>query len=206
MVKLKICGITNLEDASAACSYGADALGFVFAKSPRRISVQIVKTIIKKLPPFIVTVGVFVNEERGKVREIADACGLDCLQFHGDETPGYWNYFKDKYKIIKAIRVRSIDSLSGLKKYNVDAFLLDSYVSGRRGGTGIKFEWGLAVKAKRYGKPVILAGGIGIGNVRDAVRKVRPYAIDVSSAVEKAPGRKDHNLMKAFIGRVRNVN
>ncbi|MDP3787029.1 MAG: phosphoribosylanthranilate isomerase [Candidatus Omnitrophota bacterium] len=206
MVKLKICGITNLEDASAACSCGADALGFVFAKSPRRVSPRIVKTIIKKLPPFIVTVGVFVNEKRGKVRKIAADCGLDGLQFHGEETPGYCNYFKDKYKIIKAIRVRSIDSLSDLKKYNVDAFLLDTYVEGKRGGTGVKFNWDLAVKAKRHGKPVILAGGIRIGNVEDAVKIVHPYAVDVSSAIEKAPGRKDHNLMKAFIGRVRNIN
>ncbi|MDP2942258.1 MAG: phosphoribosylanthranilate isomerase [Candidatus Omnitrophota bacterium] len=206
MVKLKICGITNLEDASAACSYGADALGFVFAKSPRRVNPQTVKAIIKKLPPFIVTVGVFVNEERGKVRKIAADCGLDCLQFHGDETHGYCDYFKDKYKIIKAIRVRSIDSLSDLKKYNVDAFLLDSYVRGRSGGTGVKFNWDLAVKAKRHGKPVILAGGIGIGNVEDAVKTVRPYAVDVSSAIEKAPGKKDHNLMKAFIERVHKMS
>lgn len=206
MVKIKICGITNLEDAQAACSYGADALGFVFAKSPRRVSPQMVKTIIKKLPPFIVTVGVFVNEDRGKVSKIAAACGLGCLQFHGDETPGYCNYFKGRYKIVKAIRVRDKDSLAVLKKYDVDAFLLDSYVRGKRGGTGIKFDWNLAVKAKRYGKPIILAGGIGIGNVRDAVKKVRPYAVDVSSAIEKAPGRKDYNLMKAFLGKVRNVN
>ncbi len=206
ITKVKICGITNYKDAEAACRYGADAIGFVFAKSPRRIGPRIVKTIIKKLPPFIVTAGVFVNEDRGKVREIANACGLDCLQFHGDETPGYCNYFKDKYKIIKAIRVRSIDSLAELKKYNVDAFLLDSYVRGRRGGTGVKFDWDLAVKAKRCGKPVILAGGIGIGNVRDAVRKVRPYAIDVSSAIEKTPGRKDHNLMKAFIGKIHKMS
>lgn len=206
MVRIKICGITNLEDASAACSYGADALGFVFARSPRRINPQTVKAIIKKLPPFIVTVGVFVNEERGKVRKIAADCGLDCLQFHGDETPGYCDYFKDKYKIIKAVRVRDNDSLAGLGKYNIDAFLLDTYVEGKRGGTGVKFDWGLAVKAKRYGKPVILAGGIKVGNVREAIKKARPYAIDVSSAIEKAPGKKNHNLMKAFIGKVRNVN
>lgn len=205
-VRIKICGITNLEDSQAACSFGVDALGFVFTKSPRRVSPQTARAVIKNLPPFIRTVGVFVNEDRGKVREIANACGLDCLQFHGDETPGYCNYFKDKYKIIKAIRVRSIDSLSDLKKYNVDAFLLDTYVRGRRGGTGVKFNWNLAVKVKRYGKPVILAGGIGIGNVRNAIRKVRPYAIDVSSAVEKTQGRKDRNLMRAFIEKIRSVN
>jgi phosphoribosylanthranilate isomerase len=205
-VKIKICGITNPEDARAACSYGADALGFVFAKSPRRISPQTTKLIISKLPPFIVTVGVFVNEERDKVREIAANCGLDRLQFHGDETPEYCDYFRDKYKIIKALRVRGINSLAGLSKYDVDAFLLDTYVRGSRGGTGIRFDWNLAVKAKRYGKPVILAGGIDSGNVEDAVKTVSPYAVDVSSAIEETPGRKDHKLMRAFIEKVSKIN
>lgn len=206
MVKIKICGITNYKDAEAACRFGADALGFVFAKSPRGITPKKAKDIIKKLPPYVVTVGVFADEDRENVLKTARDCRLDCLQLHGNESPGYCKELKKCYRIIKAIRVRSIDSLSDLKKYNVDAFLLDSYVRGRRGGTGVKFDWDLAVKAKRYGKPVILAGGIGIGNVRDAVRKVRPYAIDVSSAIEKTPGRKNHNLMKAFIGKVRNTN
>lgn len=206
MVKIKICGITNLEDASAACSYGVDALGFVFAKSPRQVSPRTAKSIIMRLPPFTVTVGVFVNESKDKVRKIAADCGLGCLQFHGDETPGYCDYFRDKYKIIKAIRVRDSSSLAGLKKYTVDAFLLDTYVPGRRGGTGIGFDWNLAAEAKKYGKPVIMAGGIGIGNVEDAVKIARPYAVDASSAIEKAPGRKDHNLMRAFIEKIRNVN
>lgn len=206
MVKVKICGITNLKDALAACSYGADAIGFVFAKSPRRVSPETARSIIKRLPPYIVTVGVFVNEDKGKVRRIAADCGLHCLQFHGDETPGYCNYFKSKYKIVKAVRVRDNDSLADLNKYNVDAFLLDSYVQGKRGGTGVKFNWNLAVKAKRYGKPVILAGGIRIENVKDAIKKVRPYAIDVSSAIEKAPGRKDRDLMKAFVRKVHSAN
>lgn len=206
MVRVKICGITNLKDALAACSCGADAVGFVFAKSPRRVSPAAARSIIKRLPPYLVTVGVFVNEDKGEVRKIAADCGLNCLQFHGDETPGYCNYFKDKYKIIKAVRVRDNDSLAGLGKYNVDAFLLDTYVRGRRGGTGVKFNWDLAVKAKRYGKPVILAGGIKAGNAREAIKKVRPYAIDVSSAIEKAPGKKDYNLMKVFIGKVRGAN
>lgn len=206
MVRVKICGITNLKDALAACSCGADAIGFVFAKSPRRVSPAAARSIIKKLPPYLVTVGVFVNEDKGEVRKIAADCGLNCLQFHGDETPGYCNYFKDKYKIIKAVRVRDNDSLAGLGRYNIDAFLLDTYVEGKRGGTGVKFNWNLAVKAKRYGKPVILAGGIRAGNVREAIKKVSPYAIDVSSAIEKAPGKKDHNLMKAFIERVHKMS
>ncbi len=206
MVKVKICGITNLEDALAACSCGADAIGFVFAESPRRVSPTTARSIIKRLPPYLVTVGVFVNEDKGKVRKIAADCGLSCLQFHGDETPGYCDYFKDRYKIIKAVRVRDNDGLAGLGKYNVDAFLLDTYVRGRRGGTGVKFNWDLAVKAKRYGKPLILAGGIRIENVKDAIKKVRPYAIDVSSAIESAPGRKDHNLMKAFIRKIHKMS
>lgn len=205
-VRIKICGITNLEDARAACSFGADALGFVFAKSPRRISPQTAKLIISKLPPFIAAVGVFVNEEKDKVRKIAADCGLDCIQLHGDETPEYCGYFRDKYKIIKAVRVRGINSLSGLSEYDVGAFLLDAYARGSRGGTGIIFDWNLAVKAKRYGKPVILAGGIGCGNVEAAVKTVSPYAVDVSSAIEKTPGRKDHKLMRAFIEKVGIIN
>lgn len=206
MVKVKICGITNLDDALAACSCRADALGFVFARSPRRINPATAKSIIKRLPPYIITVGVFVNEDKGKVRKIAADCGLNCLQFHGDETPGYCDHFRNKYKIIKAVRVRDSDSLAGLDKYNVDAFLLDSYVQRRRGGTGAKFNWNLAGRAKKYGKPVILAGGIKTGNVREAIKIVRPCAIDVSSAVEKAPGRKDRGSMKALIEKVHSAN
>lgn len=206
MVKVKICGITNYEDAYAASSYGADAIGFVFAKSPRQVTPEAAKSIIMELPPYIVTVGVFVNEEAKRVRNIARDCNLSCIQFHGDEDPEYCRDFKGKYKIIKAIRIRGDRSLGLLNKYDIEAFLLDSFVQGKRGGTGIKFDWDLAVKAKECGKPIILAGGIGIENVEEAIQKVAPYAIDVSSAVEYVPGKKDHNLMRALIEKVHNLN
>lgn len=206
MVKVKICGMTNFEDAYAACSYGADAVGFVFAKSPRQITQEAVKSIIEKLPPYIVTVGVFVNEEKRKVRKIAGDCNLMCLQFHGEEGPEYCSDFKGEHKIIKAMRIRDEKSLAHLDKYDVDTFLLDTFIQGKRGGTGIKFDWDLAIKAKECGRPIILAGGIGVENVEEAIQKVAPYAVDVSSSVEYAPGKKDHNLMKALIEKVHNLN
>lgn len=205
-VRVKICGITNIKDALAACSCGADALGFVFAKSPRRVNPRVAKAIIKKLPPYVVTVGVFVNEDKDKVFKIAADCGLGCLQFHGDETPGYCGYFKNRYKIIKAVSVRDGNSLAGLGRYDVDAFLLDAYVPGKRGGTGVGFDWDLAVKAKRYGKPLVLAGGIRAENVSEAIERTRPYAVDVSSAVEKSPGKKDRGLMKRVMGKINGAN
>lgn len=206
MVRAKICGITNFEDAKAACDYGADALGFVFARSPRRINPEAARSIIKKLPPYIVTVGVFVNEDKRKVLKIAKACKLNCLQFHGDEKPQYCNSFKDIYKVIKAVRVRDRASLKDLKRYDVDAFLLDSFVRGRRGGTGISFDWGLALEAKKFGKPLILSGGIGTKNVAEAIKKVGPYAIDVSSAAEDSPGRKNRKLMRLLIEKAHDLN
>lgn len=205
MVRVKICGITNYEDAYAACGYGADAIGFVFAKSPRQVAPSVVKSIIEKLPPYIVTVGVFVNEDKKEVLKIAKDCKLTCLQFHGEEGHEYCSDFRKGHRIIKAIRVRDEKSLFRLNEYDVDAFLLDAFVEGRRGGIGLKFDWDLAIEAKGYGKPIILAGGIGIENVEEAVRKVAPYAIDASSAVEYAPGKKDHNLMKILIEKVRNL-
>ncbi len=206
MVRIKICGITNFEDASAACSFGADAIGFVFARSPRQINSEAAKSIIDRLPPYITTVGVFVNEDKGRVNKIAKDCNLTCLQFHGGEKPEYCGEFTDRYKVIKAVRMRDKKSLTALKKYDVDAFLLDSFVKGRRGGTGVKFDWKLAVEAKRCGKPVILAGGISIENLNEAIRRVAPYAIDVSTAVERSPGKKNHTLMKRLIENVRSIN
>lgn len=205
MVKVKICGITNYEDAYAACSYGTDALGFVFAKSPRQIKSEVAKSIIGRLPPYVVTVGVFVNEREKLVRKIAKDCNLICLQFHGDESPEFCVDFKDEYKVIKAIRVRDRKSLELLGKYDADAFLLDAFIQGKRGGTGERFNWDLAIEAKEFGKPIILAGGIGIENVEDAIQKVAPYAVDVSSSVEYAAGKKNHNLMKALIEKIRNL-
>ena len=206
MVKVKICGITNCKDAEAACLYGADALGFVFAKSQRGITPKKAKDIIAKLPPYVITVGVFVDEKKGKVLKIARECRLDLLQLHGNESPNYCKGLNKYYKIIKAVRVGGPGDLKELGSYAADAFLLDSCVKGKSGGTGVKFDWALAVKAKKFGKPVILAGGLDAGNVGAAINKVKPYAVDACSRLEAAPGRKDHGLVKRFIKKAKNTN
>ncbi len=210
MVKVKICGITNYKDAEAACRFGADALGFVFAKSPRSITPDKAKGIIKKLPPHVVRVGVFVDENREKVLKIARDCRLDCLQLHGNESPGYCKELRKCYKIIKAVHVSDRESLNRFKGCDVDAFLLDSCVKGKTGGTGIKFDWALAVEAKKLGRrvrtPVILAGGLDPVNVGEAIRRVKPCAVDASSGLESSPGRKNQGLVKKFIEKARKTN
>lgn len=197
-VRIKICGITNEEDGLAAAKFGADALGFVFAPSPRRISVERAREIIKVLPPLVQTVGVFVNEDPEKVLSTAAACGLDILQFHGDESAAYCSSFDRR--VIKAVRLQSRDDLDKLSKYVnvVDALLLDTYVPNKLGGTGITFDWTLAVKARRYGR-IILAGGLNPENVAAAISMVKPYAVDASSGLEQSPGAKDHEKMAQFM-------
>lgn len=201
MVKIKICGITNYGDAAAAIDAGADALGFVFFKeSPRAVSAQIAAEIIKRLPPFVTTVGVFVNEPSGSIREIAAATGLSLIQLHGGETPDFCRTLS--HRPIKAFMVRPLESLDAFGQYRdaVSAFLLDTFSADAYGGTGQIFNWDIALEAKQYGR-IILAGGLTPGNVGDAVRHVRPYAVDVSSGVEKSHGRKDHKLVRLFIER-----
>ncbi len=197
-VRIKICGITNEEDGLAAAKFGADALGFVFAPSPRRISVERAREIIKVLPPLVQTVGVFVNEDPEKVLSTAAACGLDILQFHGDESAAYCSSFDRR--VIKAVRLQSRDDLDNLSKYVnvVDALLLDTYVANKLGGTGITFDWKLAVEARRYGR-IILAGGLNPENVAAAISMVKPYAVDASSGLEQSPGAKDHEKMAQFM-------
>jgi phosphoribosylanthranilate isomerase len=197
-VRIKICGITNEEDGLAAAKFGADALGFVFAPSPRRISVERAREIIKVLPPLVQTVGVFVNEDPEKVLSTAAACGLDILQFHGDESAAYCSSFDRR--VIKAVRLQSRDDLDNLSKYVnvVDALLLDTYVANKLGGTGITFDWKLAVEARRYGR-IILAGGLNPENVAAAISMVKPYAVDASSGLEQSPGAKDHEKMVQFM-------
>lgn len=202
MVRVKICGITNLEDARLAVELGADALGFIFAESPRHITAEKAKAIILTLPPFVSKVGVFVNEEKGRVKEIASICGLDTLQFHGDEPPLYCQDFEEK--IIKAFRIGKAFDLSILSQYRVDAFLLDTFTSDAFGGTGKAFDWNVAAEAKKYG-PIILSGGLTAENVAEAIRLVQPYAADVSSGVEEQPGKKDRAKLKAFFESVAKV-
>ena len=197
MVRVKICGITSLEDALAAVEAGADALGFVFyAKSPRYVVPDRAREIILQLPPFVARVGVFVNEELERVREIMAYCHLDYAQLHGDEPPEYLEALYPS--AIKALRVRSAADVKRLSMYRAAAYLLDTYHPTKPGGTGETWDWELAVAARRYG-PVILAGGLTSDNVAEAVRRVHPYAVDVSSGVESAPGRKDAAQMRRFV-------
>lgn len=202
MIRVKICGITNVDDALLAAEFGADALGFIFAESPRRVTPTIASEVIKKLPPFISKVGVFVDEDKEVVSEIAFACGLDTLQFHGREAPAYCARFREKgAKVIKAVRVKNKESLEHLSRYSVDAFLLDTHVEGMPGGTGLTFDWELALQAREYG-PIILSGGLNPENVAEAIRTVRPVAVDVSSGVEKRTGKKDSDKLRVFFEEV----
>jgi len=190
MLRVKVCGITNLEDALVAVELGADALGFIFADSPRRIDCEKAREIISKLPPFITTVGVFVNERREVVEEIANECGLDALQFHGEETPDYCKQFRKK--VIKAFKIRIKEDLEGLRHYDVSAHLLDSPVRGT------PFDWDLLIGLSER-KPIILAGGLNPDNISFALSKFLPYAVDVSSGVEEYPGKKDREKLKKFM-------
>lgn len=197
-VKVKICGITHLEDGLAAAEAGADALGFVFyERSPRCVTLEQAADIIRQLPAFLVKVGVFVDAPEETVVRAAGQCGLSLLQFHGDETPAYCLQFG--LMSMKAFRVRGPESLQRLEDYPTDAWLLDAYTPGQLGGTGETFNWDLALEAVRWGRPVFLAGGLTPGNVGEAVRRVQPYGVDVSSGVEAAPGRKDHAKVRAFV-------
>jgi phosphoribosylanthranilate isomerase len=198
MTKIKICGITNVDDARLAVELGADALGFVFyPKSPRSIKVRDAANICNGLPPFVARVGVFVNELEYEIEKALGECLLTALQFHGDEPPGFCQKFAAKS--IKAIRMRDESSLRAAAEYDVDALLLDTYTDESRGGTGRTFDWSLAVKAKELGPPIILSGGLTAANVQGAIRAVRPYGVDVSSGVEREPGKKDPEKLRRFI-------
>jgi phosphoribosylanthranilate isomerase len=197
-VKVKICGITSVTDGLAAAKAGADLIGLMFVeKSPRLISLQMAKEISRAVPPHIVKVGVFVNPPEDLVMRAIGECGLGLLQFHGDETPEFCTQFG--IMNMKAFRMRDAESLKQLPNYRTDAYLLDAFSSGARGGTGEKFNWDLAVEAKKFGRPIFLAGGLTADNVDEAVRKVQPFGVDVSSGVESAPGKKDHAKVRAFV-------
>lgn len=201
MTRVKICGITRWEDARRAAELGADALGFIFhAASPRYIEPARAAEIAGRLPPFISTVGVFVDAPADEIRSTIDVCRLSAVQLHGRETPDFCRGFS--VRVIKAFRVRGARLPAHVADYAVDALLLDTYRAGVPGGTGETFDWEVACEAKRLG-PVILAGGLRPENVAAAVKQVRPYAVDVSSGVEVAPGRKDHDRMADFVNRVR---
>jgi phosphoribosylanthranilate isomerase len=203
MVKVKICGITNLDDALQALDAGADALGFVFYDlSPRCISFETAERIIAKLPPYVVTSGVFVNNPASFIESAVGHCGINVVQLHGDETPGFCGTIR--HTVVKAFRVRNISSLETIRQYSVSGYLLDAYAPGTYGGTGLTFNWETAKIAKQFG-PLILAGGLKPDNIRLAVETVEPYAVDVSSGVEASPGRKDHAKVSEFIKRAKGL-
>lgn len=202
VVRSKICGITRIEDALSAVEAGADAIGLVFyAKSPRAVTLQQARSIIAALPPFVTTVGLFVDAGRCELGEILDAVPLDLLQFHGDESPGDCDGYHRPY--IKALRVRPGDDIAAqVALYqNASGVLLDTYVPGIPGGTGEAFDWSLVPQG--LSKPIILAGGLTADNVVQAIAQVRPYAVDVSGGVEMAKGIKDAEKIRTFMQAVR---
>ena len=202
-VKVKICGITNLKDASIAVELGAYALGFIFAESPRRITPQKARAIINAIPPFVKTVGVFVNAAPTSIRKMIHDCGLDLVQLQGDESPALCDGLMPN--AIKALRIKDESSLQTSQAYQgkVRALLLDTYSNEKVGGTGKTFDWDLAIKIKKLGIPIILSGGLGPLNIRRAIKTVRPYAVDVNSSVEEHPGKKSHILIRDLMEKVR---
>ena len=196
--RVKICGITSVADGLAAAEAGADMIGLMFYEgSARRITLAQAGAISRALPPSVIRVGVFVNADEALVTRALVECGLGLLQFHGEEDSDFCTQFG--VMSLKAVRVRDADSLKPLENMRTDAFLLDAHSRSGRGGTGETFNWDLAVAAKKFGKPIFLAGGLTPENVAAAVRQVRPFAVDVSSGVESAPGKKDPAKMNSFV-------
>jgi phosphoribosylanthranilate isomerase len=203
MVRVKICGIKRLEDALAAVDAGAAAIGLNFWRPGRRyVPPPTARVIARALPPFVARVGVFADEEPETIREIADLCGLDALQLHGSESPEFCRQFDRP--VIKGVKISGPESVLGLERYDVAAFLLDAHVPGEMGGTGHRFDWSLAVRAKAAG-PVILSGGLTPENVEEAIRAATPYAVDVASGVETG-GQKDPAKIQAFVAHVQRWN
>lgn len=201
--RVKICGITRRQDAEYAAKIGVDAIGLVFYEpSPRYVSAQQAQQIIQQLPPFLTTVGLFVNAEPDFVRQCLSQVSLDVLQFHGDESAGYCEQFSKPY--LKALRMREETDLQiEAERYrSASALLLDSYQPGIPGGTGMTFDWSMI---KQIEMPIILAGGLDVSNVAEAIYTVRPYGVDVSGGVESAKGIKNNDKMNAFVQEVRDV-
>jgi len=197
--RIKICGMTDLAEVRHAVAAGVDALGFIFAKaSPRYIDPEWARGIISTLPPFVAAVGVFVNEEAERVAEIAQYCRLSVIQLHGAESPDYCRRFQTR--VVKAFQVHEGLTALDLQPYEevVSGFLLDTYDKKQAGGTGKTFDWSL-IRKLQPGKPVILAGGLGPANVARAIAEVRPFAVDVNSAIETEPGRKDPVLISRLV-------
>jgi len=203
MIWIKICGITNLKDALEASSLGVDALGFLFAPSPRRISCQDAREIITNLPASVMKFGVFVNEEAEVVRKVAEYCGLNGIQFHGQESPEYCRGFS--LPVIKAVGVKGQESLRGIDKYPFASILLDSFAPEKPGGSGKTFIWEMALETRKK-RNFILSGGLTPWNVAQAVHLLRPQGVDVCSGVERTPGKKDLVKMMEFVKEVKKAD
>jgi len=203
MVRVKICGITNPDDALAAVEYGADALGFVFAPSPRQVTPEKVRRIVKNLPPFVCKVGVFVNSELEFVKQTMAVCNLDLAQLHGDEGTEYCTALFPR--AIKVFTNNNLPPVEKLARYRVAAYMLDKDKGSEISKAEQKKLWQLARQIGEHG-PVILAGGLTPENVSEAIKVARPYAVDVSSGVEMKPGVKDHEKMRAFLRTAKGIN
>src|SRR5215210_1783973 len=196
---IKICGITNAGDARVAADAGADAVGFIFAGSPRRVSIEEARRICMALPENMLRVGVFVDEEPAEVLRISREVGLDLAQLHGEESPEAVTALRESgVKVMKALRVRHAASLEALDGYEADLFLLDTYSARVRGGTGERFDWGVA-KSVRGRDNIVVSGGLAPENVREAVEFFEPYGVDASSSLEYGPGKKNGELVRRFV-------
>jgi phosphoribosylanthranilate isomerase len=198
-MRVKICGITDIEDAKAAADAGADALGFVFYKESRRfVTPNQAAKIIAQIPGNILRAGVFVDPSEKEVRWAKERCRLDLLQFHGDEDPEFCDKFEES-KVIKAFRIRKMRDVRGVSRYDTYAYLFDTYIKGKPGGTGEKFDWKLVQDFDRGKHEVFLSGGLNAGNVRQAIEIVKPDWVDASSSLESEPGKKNHKKVAEFI-------
>lgn len=201
-VKIKVCGITNPDDALRAVEAGVDAIGLVFfSKSPRAISSIQASEITKQLPPMVSSVGVFVNETIEKICKIRDECSLNILQLHGEESPELCQVLnvKTNIKMIKAFRIQPHFVLDIFSQYETDAWLLDAFSPNIRGGSGVVFDWNGIAKLRPFRRPIIIAGGLHPDNVAACIRATSPYGLDVSSGVEASPGKKDFVKMRDFV-------
>jgi phosphoribosylanthranilate isomerase len=199
MTTVKVCGITNPEDGLFAAKSGADAIGLVFAESPRKVSVEEAREIAAVLPEGVLKVGVFVNEEPEEVLRVAGEVGLDYAQLHGDEAPETVTFLREGgVKVIKALRMRDEGSLAALDGYGTDLIMLDAWSEKVRGGTGERFDWALAKSLKGRGN-IVVSGGLNPENVREAISFFEPYGVDASSSLEEAPGKKNEEQVRRFV-------
>ena len=206
MTRIKICGITNLDDGLEAIAAGVDALGFVFVpNTPRYITPSQAKLVIKQLPPFITNVGLFVDSETDEIEDIVNHCKLDAVQLHGNESPEMCSQISLQTKVIKSFHVKKELQVlrNEIENYRVDAYLLDTFIKGKAGGTGQTFDWRIA---EGLSQRIILAGGLTPDNIGTAIAQLQPYGVDVSSGVEKSPGKKDTNKIYSFVRQVRKAN